>query len=59
MFDVDGSGTIDEIELMEVCRGMGEVLTNDEVGLIMKAADTDGDGMISLAEFSHLLCNAI
>ena len=46
--DTDNSGTIDERELSAICPD----LTEDEVHYVFGELDVDGDGEISLEEFS-------
>jgi calmodulin len=59
MFDVDGSGTIDREELRTVAASLGEVFTDDDIDELIKAADSDGDGEISIEEFCDLLLESI
>lgn len=46
VFDRDNSGTINPSELRDVLKTLGEDLTDQEIGEIMNAADTDGDKSI-------------
>ena len=46
--DLDGSGFIDEEELKNICAD----LTTEEVSEVFQELDKDGDGKISISEFS-------
>ncbi|CUA70020.1 Putative calmodulin-like protein 6 [Oryza sativa Japonica Group] [Rhizoctonia solani] len=46
-FDRDGSGTIEKAELGKVVASLGDKLTDQELGMIMREVDTDGDGRVS------------
>ena len=48
IFDRDGNGLISAMELRYMVTNLGEKLTDDEVDEIIKHADIDGDGYISL-----------
>lgn len=37
-------------ELAEIMRGLGDKLSDDEINLLVKVADKDGDGTISIDE---------
>ncbi|CAE6478797.1 unnamed protein product [Rhizoctonia solani] len=52
-FDRDGSGTIERAELGKVVASLGDTLTDQEVGMIMREVDTDGDGRVSFEGGSH------
>ncbi|GAB1598925.1 ras and EF-hand domain-containing protein homolog [Argonauta hians] len=47
--DLDGSGYIDQSELATVCADM----STDELNNVFEELDTDGDGRISVDEFTH------
>lgn len=53
-FDANGDGRISSSELGEILRSMGGRVGSQELGLMMKEADADGDGFISLEEFIDL-----
>ena len=47
--DLDGSGFIDEHELTSICAE----LSPEQVSNIFRELDTDGDGKISISEFTN------
>eukprot|EP01052_Picozoa_sp_SAG31_P014334 SAG31_NODE_886_length_11229_cov_19.134142_11_plen_186_part_00 len=51
IIDVDGSGTLDRVELGELCGRMGKTLVLDELDALMAELDVDGSGMIEFIEF--------
>jgi Ca2+-binding EF-hand superfamily protein len=51
VFDRNKDGYIDFKELEEVMEGMGERLTDKEIGDMLSNADLDRDGLISFEEF--------
>ena len=46
VFDLDGNGTINAEELRSTMRSIRVYLTDDELDLMMKEADEDGNGVI-------------
>ena len=48
VFDIDGDGFITAAELKRVMTEYGEPLTDDEVEYMIREADLDGDGRISI-----------
>lgn len=54
-FDRDGSGFITAAELAGQMAKMGHPLTYKELTEMMREADTNGDGVISFNEFTHIL----
>ncbi|CAB1111888.1 unnamed protein product [Ectocarpus sp. CCAP 1310/34] len=50
-FDKNGDGQVDRQELAEIMRGLGDKLTDEEIDLLINAADKDKDGTISMKEF--------
>ena len=53
LFDLDSNGLIDEAELRLVVSALGA--DESEASRILREADTDGDGVISFAEFAALV----
>ena len=51
----DGDGLISADELMQVMSNLGENLTDDEVGMMIREADVDGDGQVNYDEFVKML----
>jgi calcium-binding protein CML len=49
--DADGSGSVTQQELGNMIRGMGLSVSEGDVGAMIRNADTDNDGCISLDEF--------
>ncbi|KXJ22226.1 Calmodulin [Exaiptasia diaphana] len=47
IFDADGNGSITVAELKQVLDNLGERLSEEEVGEMIKEADTDGDGTVN------------
>lgn len=54
VFDVNGDGKITKAELGDVLRSLGDDLSEEELALMVQAADMDGDGCIDLDEFISL-----
>lgn len=54
VFDADGDGKITKSELGCVLRSLGDDLSEEELVLMVQAADKDGDGCIDLQEFISL-----
>jgi len=54
VFDADGDGKITKSELGCVLRSLGDDLSEEELALMVQAADKDGDGCIDLQEFISL-----
>ncbi|XP_041360740.1 calmodulin-A-like isoform X1 [Gigantopelta aegis] len=60
VFDKNGDGVIDAAEFREIMTSVGDNLTTEEVELMMKDADTDGNGKIDYKEFcAHLSKNLL
>lgn len=55
VFDKDGNGTIAASELKHVLMTMGEKLSQEEVDVIIREADIDGEGHIAYEQFIHLM----
>ncbi|GAN10979.1 calmodulin-like isoform 1 [Mucor ambiguus] len=54
VFDRDGNGYISESELRHIMASVGEKLTEDELNVMLREADVDGDGQINYEEFCYL-----
>ncbi|KAL4582439.1 hypothetical protein LXL04_006988 [Taraxacum kok-saghyz] len=50
-FDVNGDGKISTSELGSILSALGTVTPEEELKVVMKEIDTDGDGFIDLNEF--------
>ena len=59
MFDTDKSGTITVEELKFVLSGNNEIADNEQWRLLMKEADTDGDGALDFAEFVNCVTHLV
>jgi Ca2+-binding EF-hand superfamily protein len=55
LFDVNGDGTITSDELRKMMKSLGSDLTQEEVELLIKEADYDGNGELDLAEFTKFM----
>ena len=55
LFDIDGDGTITAEELRKVLVNLGSNLTPEEVELLIKEADYDGNGELDLSEFTAFM----
>ncbi len=51
LFDKDGSGAISEVEFYKVLKNLGQNVTKEEVGAIVRDLDQDNSGEISFEEF--------
>ena len=48
VFDSDGDGYITALELRHFMANLGEKLAEEDLDEMMKAADTNGDGVVDL-----------
>lgn len=55
VFDKDGNGTISAAELLTTMKELGEVITDEEINLMIKEADLDGDGQMDFNEFLRIM----
>jgi len=54
-FDDDGGGSIGKEELTQLLEALGENLTEDEIGAMMREVDEDGSGQIDFEEFLGMM----
>ncbi|CAM9312413.1 unnamed protein product, partial [Phaeothamnion confervicola] len=54
-FDKDGNGEITPTELASIMRGLGANLSDNEIHMLLKEADSNGDGVINLDEFLRIM----
>lgn len=59
VFDRDNNGFISAQELRHVMTSIGEKLTDEEVDMMIKEADANGDGRIDYNEFVQLLVSIL
>ena len=60
LFDKDGSGAIDSVELKDAMRALGVFVTGaDQMKKLMEKADKDGSGAIEHHEFLALMAELI
>ena len=55
VFDKDQNGFISAVELRHVMTNLGEKLSDEEVGEMIREADVDGDGNINYDEFVKVM----
>lgn len=59
MFDKDNSGMITPSEIRQVLSASESKIPNQIIDTVIKQVDQNGDGQISLEEFTSLMRNAI
>ena len=57
MFDTDGNGFINAAELRQVMLNLGEKLTEEEVEMMIREADNNGDGLVNYEEFISMMAS--
>ncbi|WAR18956.1 CALM-like protein [Mya arenaria] len=57
-FDKDSNGFISPAELRHVMTNLGEMLTEEEVDEMIRAADMDGDGQVNFEEFVKMMTSS-
>ncbi|CAG5114710.1 unnamed protein product, partial [Candidula unifasciata] len=55
VFDKDKNGFISRSELKQVMATLGEKLSEEDVTLMLKRVDTDGDGQVNYKEFVQMM----
>ena len=55
VFDSDGNGFINASELRQVMMNLGEKLSEEEVEMMIREADTNGDGLVNYEEFINMM----
>ncbi|KAF3435396.1 hypothetical protein FNV43_RR22485 [Rhamnella rubrinervis] len=55
MFDLNGDGKISSEEVLEVLKRMGERCSLTDCRRMVRAVDTDGDGMVDMNEFMTMM----
>ncbi|XP_052696466.1 neo-calmodulin-like [Crassostrea angulata] len=56
IFDINKDGYVDASELKKTLTSMGESLTEEEAEVLLRTADTNGDGKIDYKEFVNMIC---
>ena len=51
VFDKDGSGSVDRDEIKRIMVNLTEPMEEEDVDKIIKAFDTNGDGLVDYQEF--------
>lgn len=54
-YDKDGNGSIDNKEMIEILKEMGENPSEEDIGFLMPILDSNGDGVLSLEEFINMM----
>ncbi|XP_057440723.1 calmodulin-like protein 11 isoform X1 [Lotus japonicus] len=55
VFDKDQDGYISPSEMRSVLRTVGEKVTDEELGQMIKVADLDGDGLLDYQDFVRMM----
>jgi Ca2+-binding EF-hand superfamily protein len=56
--DTNKDGNISAAELKQLMKALGEEITEETAGEVVQKMDSDGDGEISLQEFSDYMSRA-
>lgn len=56
-FDVNGDGKISPEEVLDVLQRLGERCSLEDCRRMVRAVDTDGDGMVDMDEFMTMMTN--
>ncbi|KAI8894306.1 hypothetical protein BC833DRAFT_512282, partial [Globomyces pollinis-pini] len=56
-FDIDGSGTISEEELLIAMESLGMKLSTKQIRFMIRELDINGDGDVSIDEFFRLIAS--
>ena len=59
LFDKDGSGNIDVLELKDAMKALGIYMNKEQSKELMDKADKDGSGTIEMNEFLSLMAEKI
>ncbi|KAK7092077.1 uncharacterized protein [Littorina saxatilis] len=59
VFDRDKSGYMNLTELQEVLCSIGDHMELNEVAMVLKAVDVNGDGKVDVEEFIDFLCDKV
>ncbi|XP_021896727.1 calmodulin-like protein 1, partial [Carica papaya] len=58
-FDLNGDGKISAEEVMEVLRRLGERCSLEDCRKMVKAVDTEGDGLVNMDEFMTMMTRSM
>ena len=59
IFDVDGSGEINQTEFQECVKALGQLRSDDELLELFVKADKDKSGVIDYKEFKRIWCHSL
>ena len=55
MFDADGSGAIDNEELLLAMKGLGWDISTEELSEMVRGIDSDANGLVEFPEFEKMI----